>query len=76
MDPDVLRERLNGFDWSSLEVAEARWSGSQAFDYDEAWTQTDLPVGFGRGSRPPCPRRSPLGLRPFWKRRQNPLCAQ
>ena len=47
MDPEVLRERLQrGFDWSSLEVWHemARWSGSQAFDYDDAWTETDLPL--------------------------------
>jgi pimeloyl-ACP methyl ester carboxylesterase len=47
MDPGVLEERLKkGFDWSSLEVWHemARWSGAEAFDYDEAWLQTNLPL--------------------------------
>ena len=47
MEPDLLAERLErGFDWTSIQVwlDMARWGSSGAFDHEEAWRRTQVPV--------------------------------
>lgn len=47
MEPDLLAERLEkGFDWTSLQVwlDMARWGATGRFDYEDAWSKTEVPV--------------------------------
>ncbi|NOY24997.1 MAG: alpha/beta hydrolase, partial [Oligoflexia bacterium] len=47
IEPAVLQERLElGLDWTSVKVWQemARWAATGRFEWDEAWSQTDLPL--------------------------------
>jgi len=47
IEPDLLAERLErGFDWTSLQVwlTMARWGSTGEFDYEVAWSKTDVPL--------------------------------
>lgn len=47
VEPQVLAERLSrGFDWTSVKVWQemARWAATGQFEWDAAWSRTDLPT--------------------------------
>ena len=47
IEPELLEERiLNGFDWTSINIwmEMSRWATTGRFDYDEAWSHTDVPL--------------------------------
>lgn len=47
IEPDLLAERLErGFDWTSLQVwlTMARWGTTGNFEYEAAWSTTDVPL--------------------------------
>lgn len=47
IEPELLAERLErGFDWTSLNVwlDMAKWGASGAFEYEEAWRSTQVPL--------------------------------
>jgi pimeloyl-ACP methyl ester carboxylesterase len=47
VEPDLVEERLvRGFDWTSVTVWKemSRWSVTDRFEYDQAWSETDVPV--------------------------------
>lgn len=54
IEPELLAERLEeGFDWTSVRVwmEMSRWASTGVFEYDEAWSRTDVPLLVVLGDR-------------------------
>ena len=54
LEPEILQERLaRGFDWTSVKVWQemSRWAATGQFEWDEAWSHTDLPLLVVAGDR-------------------------
>lgn len=54
LEPEILQERLaRGFDWTSVKVWQemSRWAATGQFEWDEAWSHTDVPLLVIAGDR-------------------------
>jgi pimeloyl-ACP methyl ester carboxylesterase len=54
LEPEILQERLaRGFDWTSVKVWQemSRWAATGQFEWDQAWSHTDVPLLVIAGDR-------------------------